>query len=84
MHPYRALCLRATSGAAMTPARIIITLAALLLAALPSRAEPNFSLDSAPGKLPKTVQPTHYAIELKPDLDKLVVVGSEAVDIEVA
>jgi aminopeptidase N len=69
----------------MAPAKIIIsTLAALLLAAAPARAEPPFSFQSTPGKLPKTVVPTHYAIELEPDLDKLAVAGSEAIDIEVA
>src|SRR5262249_44030217 len=43
-----------------------------------------FSFATTPGKLPKTVAPTHYAIDLRPDLDKLAVAGSEVVDIEVA
>jgi aminopeptidase N len=60
------------------------TLAVLLIAIGNTRAEPVFSFDATPGKLPKTVVPTHYAIELKPDLDTLVIVGSEVVDIEVA
>jgi aminopeptidase N len=67
----------------MPPARIIIATLALFVAA-PTHAEPTFSLDSTPGKLPKTVVPTHYAIELKPDLDKLAVAGSEVIEIEVA
>ena len=49
-------------------------LAAALIAALASmpwacgtaRAEPGFSFDATPGKLPKTVIPVHYAIELTP------------------
>ena len=31
-------------------------------------AEPGFSFDATPGKLPKTVVPVHYAIELSPIL----------------
>src|ERR1700730_17596156 len=66
-------------------------LAAVLIAAfawLPwvcgtALAEPGFSFDTAPGKLPKTVIPVHYAIELTPDLQKLTLVGAETVDIEV-
>ena len=47
-------------------------------------AEPAaFSFDAAPGKLPKTVIPVHYAIELTPDLESLALAGSEVVDIEV-
>ena len=30
-------------------------------------AEPVFSFDSTPGRLPKTVVPLRYAVELKPD-----------------
>jgi aminopeptidase N len=59
------------------------TLAVLLFAAGSACAEPAFSFYATPGKLPKTVVPTHYAIELKPDLDTLVISGSEVVDIEV-
>ncbi len=46
-------------------------------------AEPGFSFDATPGKLPKTVVPVHYAIELAPDLDSLALPGVEVVDIEV-
>jgi hypothetical protein len=31
------------------------------------RAEPVFSFDATPGKLPKTVVPISYSIELRPD-----------------
>jgi aminopeptidase N len=46
-------------------------------------AEPSFSFDATPGKLPKAVTPVRYAIELKPDLGSLTLAGVEVVDIEV-
>src|SRR4051794_4807842 len=46
-------------------------------------AEPGFSFDATPGKLPKAVVPIHYAIELTPDLESLALPGVELVDIEV-
>jgi aminopeptidase N len=46
-------------------------------------AEPGFSFATTPGKLPKTVVPTHYAIELEPDLERLILAGAQTVDIEV-
>jgi aminopeptidase N len=46
-------------------------------------AEPPYSFDAAPGKLPKTVIPVHYAIELTPDLESLALAGIEVIDIEV-
>jgi aminopeptidase N len=46
-------------------------------------AESAYSFDAAPGKLPKTVVPVHYAIELTPDLESLALPGVEVVDIEV-
>jgi aminopeptidase N len=46
-------------------------------------AEQAFSFDTTPGKLPKTAVPTHYAIELSPDLQALTADGSEVIDIDV-
>jgi aminopeptidase N len=46
-------------------------------------AEPGFSFDTTPGKLPKTIVPVHYVIELTPDLQSLSLAGTEVVDIEV-
>ena len=61
------------------------SLAAACLLALAARAtaEPVFAFDATPGKLPKTVVPIHYALDLTPHLDKLSFAGSELVDIEV-
>jgi len=46
-------------------------------------AEPAYSFDATPGKLPKAIIPVHYAIELAPDLTSLALAGVEVVDIEV-
>jgi aminopeptidase N len=55
---------------------------ALLAVSGPARAEAPFTLDGTPGKLPKTVVPRAYRIEIAPDLDKLTLTGHEAVDVE--
>src|SRR4051812_12594650 len=54
-----------------------------LLATGSSRAEPTHSFAATPGKLPKTVVPIHYSLDLQPDIDKLTIAGAEVVDIEV-
>jgi aminopeptidase N len=69
-------CALALQGLAATA----ILLLALSGAAL---AESTFSFDATPGKLPKTVIPVHYVIELAPNLDSLELPGIEAIDIEV-
>src|ERR1700748_2628061 len=46
-------------------------------------AEQTFSFDTTPGTLPKIAVPSHYAIELAPDLQALTAEGSEVVDIDV-
>src|SRR4051812_40139129 len=48
-----------------------------------ARAEPVFSFEGTPGKLPKIVVPIHYAIELKPDIASLALPGVEIIDVEV-
>jgi aminopeptidase N len=75
MNARRQPCLR-------TIARTIVVAFALVPGG-PAWAEPGFSFATAPGKLPKTVVPTHYAIELEPDLDRLTIAGTEVIDIEV-
>src|SRR5262252_6988075 len=64
----------------------ILHVGLILLTALatgPAVAEAAFSFGATPGKLPKTVAPVHYALDLTPDLDKLTFSGSEVVDIDV-
>jgi aminopeptidase N len=58
----------------------------LLIVAVAGRAgaEPVFAFATTPGKLPKTVVPVHYDLDLKPDLDKLAFTGAEVIDIDVA
>jgi aminopeptidase N len=58
-------------------------IAALLVGSSVSRAESVYSFATTPGRLPKTVVPVHYAIDLKPDLTTLALSGSEVVDIKV-
>jgi aminopeptidase N len=57
--------------------------AALVASGSVARAESSYSLATTPGRLPKNVLPTHYAIDLKPDLNTLAVDGSEVVDLKV-
>ncbi len=57
--------------------------AAIFVGSSVSRAESVYSLATTPGRLPKTVIPTHYVIDLKPDLTTRAVSGSEVVDIKV-
>ena len=46
-------------------------------------AEPTYSFDATPGRLPKAVVPIHYTIALEPELDSLALKGEELVDVEV-
>src|SRR5712691_12687746 len=59
------------------------TLALALALGGAAAAEPAYSFAATPGKLPKTVVPTHYAIELEPDLEKLTLAGAVVANIEV-
>jgi aminopeptidase N len=59
-------------------------LAATMLASGPllpglCRAEAPFDFDRTPGKLPKTVVPAQYTIDIVPDLQKLTLTGHETV-----
>jgi aminopeptidase N len=75
------------TGIVLSGRRLTAILAATVVLALwmsgHAVAEPTYSFDATPGKLPKTVIPIHYAIELTPDLDKLTLAGVEVADIEV-
>src|SRR5436305_14932954 len=66
-----------------TVRNLAAVLAAIVAMSGSAAAEPGFSFDATPGKLPKTVVPIHYAIELTPDLESLALPGLEVVDIEV-
>jgi len=59
------------------------TLALALALGGSAATEPVYSFAATPGKLPKTVVPSHYAIELEPNLESLTLAGSVLVDIEV-
>jgi aminopeptidase N len=68
------------SGGGLT----VAVLAATLLNAGHANAEKPFDFAATPGKLPKTVVPSAYRIDLKPNLDSLAFTGTEEVDIAVA
>ncbi|MDH2383521.1 M1 family metallopeptidase [Bradyrhizobium sp. CER78] len=63
--------------------RLATAICLLLVTVAGAQAEQTFSFDSTPGKLPKTVVPLSYAIELTPDFTSLALPGIETVDIEV-
>ncbi|MGI8957874.1 MAG: M1 family metallopeptidase [Chthoniobacterales bacterium] len=55
----------------------------LLVALSPVRAESKFDFATTPGKLPKEVRPTEYAIRIAPNVEKLTFIGSETIKIQV-
>ncbi|MCA6123872.1 M1 family metallopeptidase [Bradyrhizobium sp. WSM 1704] len=66
------------------PLRHLVAAAAVLLNLVTAaHAEQTFAFDRAPGKLPKTVIPLSYAIELTPDLASLALPGVETIEVEV-
>ncbi len=58
---------------------LLLTLAAV--SSLP--AERPFNFASTPGKLPKSVRPTEYAIWIRPDIEKLTFAGHESIKLKV-
>ena len=58
--------------------------AALLFCAAAAGAEPRFSFDSTPGKLPKDVVPKHYALRIVPAATHERFEGRAQIEIEVA
>jgi aminopeptidase N len=69
--------------AARTAQSFACALTLLVALATAAWSQAPFAFDSTPGKLPKSVVPHHYAIELEPDLERLTLAGTELVDIEV-
>jgi hypothetical protein len=51
--------------------RYLVSVFLFLLALTCVHAEAKFDFATTPGKLPKEVRPTEYAIRIVPDLDKL-------------
>ncbi|HEX4504086.1 MAG TPA: M1 family metallopeptidase, partial [Alphaproteobacteria bacterium] len=69
-----------TSGGRLRAA----VLAATFLTAASALAEKPFDFMATPGKLPKTVVPTAYRLDLVTNVDKLTFTGAEEIDINVA
>jgi len=66
----------------MSKMRQSLYLAASVVAlATAAQAETPFNFNTTPGKLPKTVVPSAYKIDITPDLEKLTLTGSEAINI---
>jgi aminopeptidase N len=83
-HEFRRLSGRlACAAAAALAVALGVAFGLAFLAASSAAAEPAYSLDSTPGKLPKTVVPVHYAIELALNPEARTLAGSEVIDIEV-
>src|SRR6266849_2863260 len=64
--------LAVTPGLVSRIDRFAAVAAATLLSASAAVAGAVYSFETTPGRLPKAVVPTHYAIELEPDLARLV------------
>ncbi len=63
--------------------KLALLTSTFLLSGAAAYAEAPFSFDAAPGKLPKTVVPDDYRIDITPDLDKLTLTGSEVIRLHV-
>jgi aminopeptidase N len=62
---------------------LLFSLAMLATLSAPLLAEKPFEFESTPGKLPKHVVPTDYAIRITPDVKKLTFTGSETIKLDV-
>jgi len=58
---------------------VLFVVAAFLPMSSALSLEKPFSFKDTPGKLPKDVVPTDYAIRVVPDIDKLTFSGAETV-----
>jgi len=62
---------------------ILAVLVFLLIRSLAAAVEKPFNFNETPGKLPKEVVPTEYAIRILPNLDNFTFAGSESVKLNV-
>ena len=62
---------------------LVVSAAWLACAAAPAWAESPFDFAHTPGRLPKTVVPQSYTIDIVPDLAKLTLSGHETIDVTV-
>jgi len=56
--------------------------ASLIALTATARAEAPFDFDHTPGKLPKSVVPEAYTIDIAPDLQKLTLTGTETIGLK--
>src|SRR5919108_1104978 len=70
-------------GAAIMRRLACLAVVGALLVVRAAAGASGYSFDTTPGRLPKTVVPLHYAIELTPDLEGLTLAGLARIDIEV-
>ncbi|CAN5507434.1 M1 family metallopeptidase [soil metagenome] len=64
--------------------RFLLSAFIFLLVLTRVTAESKFDFATTPGKLPKEIRPSEYAIRITPDLAKLTFTGSEAVKLQAA
>ena len=62
---------------------LLAPVALLLICSLARAVEKPFTFNETPGKLPKEVVPTEYAIRIVPNLDNFAFAGSETVKLNV-
>jgi aminopeptidase N len=62
---------------------LVAFLVLFLVSSLVGAVEKPFNFNETPGKLPKEVVPTHYAIRIVPNLDNFTFAGSETVKLNV-
>src|SRR3954468_22932926 len=62
--------------------QFVTGLVSLILCAT-MNAENPFQFEGTPGKLPKQVVPSEYAIRIAPNIDKLTFAGTETVKVDV-
>src|SRR5947207_10029343 len=67
----------------MRSQQIFSVLSILFMFATSMPAEKPFDFESTPGKLPKQIVPTDYAVRIVPNIDKRTFTGTETVKLNV-